>query len=42
MKANGIMGISLLVNDIPHGKMNYRNYAMYEYDYKYSYNTKKG
>ena len=41
MKANGIMGISLLVNDIPHGKMNYRKYAMYEYDYMYSYDINK-
>ncbi len=39
MKANGISGISLLVNDIPYGKIGYRYYARYGYNYKYSYDT---
>jgi tyrosine-protein kinase Etk/Wzc len=41
VQANGIKGISLLVNDIKYGKMKYRYYSRYGSDYRYSYNTKK-
>ena len=41
VEANGIKGISLLINDIKYGKMKYRYYSRYGSDYRYNYNTKK-
>jgi len=40
VKANGITGISLIVNDIQYGKMRYGYYAKYGYDYRYGYTAK--
>ncbi len=39
VKANGISSVSLLVNDIPYGKLSYRYYARYGYNYRFSYDT---
>lgn len=41
IKANGLNGMSILVNDIQSGKMGYRYYSKYGYNYRYSYTTKK-
>lgn len=40
IKANGLNGMSILVNDIQSGKMGYRYYSKYGYDYRYKYKTK--
>ncbi|MCE5346079.1 MAG: polysaccharide biosynthesis tyrosine autokinase [Bacteroidales bacterium] len=41
IKANGINGTSLLLNDIQYGKIRYGNYARYGSDYGYSYHSKE-
>lgn len=41
VQANGIKGISLLINDIKYGKMKYRYYSRFGNDYRYSYKQKK-
>jgi capsular exopolysaccharide synthesis family protein len=41
IKANGINGMSILVNDIQSGKLGYGYYTKYGYDYRYNYTTTK-
>jgi hypothetical protein len=41
VKANGISGISLLLNDIQYGKISNRYYGRYKYDNGYLNKTKK-
>ncbi len=41
VKANGITGISLLLNDIQYGKISDRYYGRYKYDNRYFNETKK-
>jgi tyrosine-protein kinase Etk/Wzc len=40
VEANGIKGLSLLVNDIRYGKMKYRYYSRYGNDYRNNYRSK--
>ncbi len=41
MEANGLKGISLLLNDVQYGKISSRYYGRYRYDNKYFTETKK-